>query len=89
MGPLTMSISVAMKAEKGKKSKVRSPLCLLAIMLVVLFFAEAIVMFTLPRFFHTSNVFVDNFADSVMLILISARGYTGLTILRNTPPGLS
>jgi len=72
LGPLTMSISVAMKAEKAKKSKVRSPLRSLAIMLVVLFFAEAIVMFTLPRFFHTSNVFVDNFADSVMLILISA-----------------
>lgn len=67
-----MHRSVAVKAVNGETSRVISPLRLLASMLVVLFFAEAIIMFTLPLFFHTSIVPVDNFADSVMLILISA-----------------
>jgi len=53
-------------------SKVRSPFGLLLNILVVLFFAEAIIMFTLPLMFHTSIAFVDNFADSVMLIIVSA-----------------
>ncbi len=61
-----------MKAINGKTSNIISPLRLLASLLVVLFIAEAIIMFTLPLFFHTSIVFVNNFADSVMLILISA-----------------
>lgn len=55
-----------------KSSKVISPLRLLVSLLVLLFFAEAIIMFTLPLFFHTSIDAVDNFADSVLLILISA-----------------
>ncbi|MBT1073401.1 sensor histidine kinase [Pelotalea chapellei] len=68
-----MNISGEIKANKtDKSSKVRSTIRLVASMLVVLFFAEAIVMFTLPLIFHTSIPFVDNFADSVMLILISA-----------------
>ncbi len=67
-----MNRSVAMNSIRGKKTKVISPLRLLASLLVVLFFAEALIMFTLPLFFHTSIVFVDNFADSVMLIFISA-----------------
>jgi len=67
-----MHKTVAVKAVNGDTSRVISPLRLLASMLVVLFFAEAIIMFTLPLFFHTSIVPVDNFADSVMLILISA-----------------
>lgn len=67
-----MNRSVAMKAVNGETSKVISPLRLLASLMVVLFFAEALIMFTLPLFFHTSIAFIDNFADSVMLILISA-----------------
>lgn len=65
-----MDKSVAIKTINGKTSRVISPLRLLASLLVVLFIAEAIIMFTLPLFFHTSTVFVNNFADSVMLILI-------------------
>lgn len=65
-----MDKSAAIKAINGKTSRVISPLRLLASLLVVLFIAEAIIMFTLPLFFHTSIVFVNNFADSVMLILI-------------------
>lgn len=63
---------MAMKTVNEERSQVISPLRLLARILVVLFFAEAIIMFTLPLFFHTSIASVDNFADSVMLILISA-----------------
>ena len=64
-----MNEIVAIKAEP---SKVISPLRLIVSLLVVLFIAEAIIMFTLPLFFHTSIDAIDNFADSVMLILISA-----------------
>lgn len=60
------------QATNEERPRVISPLRLLARILVVLFFAEAIIMFTLPLFFHTSIVPVDNFADSVMLIVISA-----------------
>ena len=59
-------------AINGRTSKVISPTRLLASLLVVLFIAEAIIMFTLPFFFHTSMDAVGNFADSVLLILISA-----------------
>lgn len=62
----------AIKAANGKSTKVISPLRLIASILVVLFIAEAITMFSLPLFFHSSIVFIDNFADSVMLLLISA-----------------
>ncbi len=67
-----MNTSTPVKPVDVETSKVISPVRLLASLLVVFFFAEAIIMFTLPLFFHTSIVFVDNFADSVMLILISA-----------------
>lgn len=67
-----MNTSVEKKAVNEVSSRVMSPLRLLASIMVVLFIAEAIIMFTLPLFFHTSIVFVDNFADSVMLILVSA-----------------
>jgi len=67
-----MNKPVAIQAINGKTSKVISPLRLLASLLVVLFFAEAIIMFTLPLYFHTSIDAVGNFADSVLLILISA-----------------
>lgn len=67
-----MNRSAAHKEIRGEASKVVSPLRLIVSLLVVLFIAEALIMFTLPLFFHTSIVFVDNFADSVMLILISA-----------------
>jgi C4-dicarboxylate-specific signal transduction histidine kinase len=67
-----MNHSDAMKSISREKSKVISPMGLLASILIVFFIAEAIIMFTLPRFFHTSIVYVDNFADSVLLILISA-----------------
>ena len=67
-----MSKPVASQTTAEKTSKVISPLRLLMSLLVVLFFAEAIIMFTLPLFFHTSIDAVDNFADSVLLILISA-----------------
>lgn len=45
---------------------------LIVSLMVVLFIAEALVMFILPLIFHTSIAFVDNFADSVLLVLISA-----------------
>lgn len=67
-----MNKTVAIKAANGEPSKVISPLRLIVSLLVVLFIAEAIIMFTLPLFFHTSIDAIDNFADSVMLILISA-----------------
>lgn len=67
-----MNKSDAIKSANEKPSKVISPLRLLASLLVVLFFAEAIIMFTLPLIFHTSIDAIDNFADSVMLILVSA-----------------
>lgn len=67
-----MNTPEAMKAYIEERPRVISPLHLLASILVVLFIAEAIIMFTLPLFFHTSIDPVANFADSVMLILISA-----------------
>lgn len=67
-----MNKAAAMKATNEETSRLISPLRLLASLLVVLFIAEAVIMFTLPLFFHTSIDAVDNFADSVMLILISA-----------------
>jgi C4-dicarboxylate-specific signal transduction histidine kinase len=72
MRPLNMNKAAAMKATNEETSRLISPLRLLASLLVVLFIAEAVIMFTLPLFFHTSIDAVDNFADSVMLILISA-----------------
>jgi len=67
-----MNKPFAMHAINGETSKVISPLRLLASLLVVLFLAEAIIMYSLPLFFHTSIDAIDNFADSVLLILISA-----------------
>ncbi len=67
-----MNKSDAMKTSTGKGPRIISPLRLLASLLLVLFIAEAIIMFTLPYFFHTSIVPIDNFADPVMLILICA-----------------
>ena len=67
-----MNKPIANNAIDGKTSIVISPFRLLASLLVVLFFAEAIIMFTLPFYFHTSIDAVGNFADSVLLILISA-----------------
>jgi C4-dicarboxylate-specific signal transduction histidine kinase len=52
--------------------KVISPTRLLLRILVVLFIAEALIMFTLPLFFHTEVDPVANFADSVMLMIVSA-----------------
>ena len=69
---IIMNRSAAQKEIRGEASRVVSPLRLIVSLLVVLFIAEALIMYTLPLFFHTSIVFVDNFADSVMLILISA-----------------
>lgn len=60
------------EADNRGAVRVISPLRLLASLLVVLFIAEAIIMFTLPLFFHTSIAPIDNFADSVFLVLISA-----------------
>ena len=65
-----MKESVAMKAIIGETSKFISPLRLLACLLIALFFAEAIIMFTLPLFFHSQVDLVENFADSVLLVLI-------------------
>jgi C4-dicarboxylate-specific signal transduction histidine kinase len=67
-----MNKTGAIKAASAEPSKVISPLRLIASLLVVLFIAEAIIMFTLPLFFHTSIDVIDNFSDSVLLILISA-----------------
>lgn len=67
-----MHRTVVTSANMAERSRVISPLKLLASILVVLFVAEAIIMFTLPLFFHTSVDPVANFADSVMLMLISA-----------------
>lgn len=67
-----MNKPVTIKAINGKASKVISPLRLLASLLVVLFIAEAIIMFTLPLFFHTSIGPAENFADSLLLVLISS-----------------
>lgn len=67
-----MNWSTVHKEIGGEAPKVVSPLRLIVSLLLVLFIVEALTMFTLPLFFHTSIVFVDNFADSVMLILISA-----------------
>ncbi len=62
----------AEKKHNEAHSKVLSPPRLIVSLMVILFLAETLVMFTLPRFFHTSIDFVDNFADSVLLVLISA-----------------
>ena len=67
-----MSKSVAMKTINGEASEVISPLRLLACLLLVLFIAEAIIMFTLPLFFHSPLDPLENFVDSILLILISA-----------------
>jgi len=67
-----MGTSVEIKAINGEASKIISPLRLLASILAVLFVAEAIIMFTLPVFFNSETDPVANFADSVLLILISA-----------------
>lgn len=61
-----------MKAVNGETSEVISPLRLLACILLVLFIAEAIIMFTLPLFFHSPLDPLENFVDSILLILISA-----------------
>lgn len=67
-----MDLSTAERKNNRDSSKVLSPPRLIVTLLVILFLAEALVMFTLPRFFHTSIAFVDNLADSVLLVLISA-----------------
>ncbi len=67
-----MDLSATAATSSGRPTRVVSPLRLIASLMVVLFLAEALVMFTLPRFFHTEIDFVDNFADSVLLVLISA-----------------
>jgi signal transduction histidine kinase len=61
-----------MKAIIGETSGVISPLRLLACLLIAVFFAELIIMFALPLFFHSQVDPVENFVDSVLLILISA-----------------
>jgi C4-dicarboxylate-specific signal transduction histidine kinase len=67
-----MNTSVAAIVSSAETPRVISPLRLLARILVVLFVAEAIIMFTLPLLFNTEIDPVANFADSVMLIIISA-----------------
>jgi len=67
-----MNKSMVASAIGSEAPKVISPIRLLARILVVLFVAEAVIMFTLPLFFHTEIDPVANFADSVMLIIISA-----------------
>lgn len=67
-----MNTSVATIVNGGETPRVISPLRLLVSILVVLFVAEAIIMFTLPLFFNTEIDPIANFADSVMLIIISA-----------------
>lgn len=67
-----MNKPFAMNTINDGTSKVISPLRLLVSLLVVLFLAEAIIMYSLPLFFHTSIDAIDNFADSLLLILISA-----------------
>jgi C4-dicarboxylate-specific signal transduction histidine kinase len=67
-----MNDPVTSEVNNGGTSRVISPFRLLASLLVVLFITEAIIMFTLPFFFRTTIDAVGNFADSVLLILISA-----------------
>jgi light-regulated signal transduction histidine kinase (bacteriophytochrome) len=67
-----MNKSVSMNAINGETSKVISPLRLIASLLAVLFFADAIVLFMLQLFFHTSIGPVEYFADPLLLVLISA-----------------
>lgn len=59
-------------SNRKEEFRATFPLHLLAKILVVLFIAEAIIMFSLPILFHTEIDPVANFADSVLLILISA-----------------
>ena len=67
-----MNTSPLMKSKQKEIFKTTYPLHLLVRILAVLFIAEAMIMFTLPLFFHSEIDPVANFADSVMLILISA-----------------
>ena len=81
-----MKEPVAIKSINGETSEVISPLRLLACLLIVIFFAEAIIMFTLPLFFYSQVDPVENFADSGLLILISTPFLWFLIVrpLRNT-----
>jgi len=67
-----MDQSVTGREIGNEPPRMMSPLRLIVSLMVVLFIAEALVMFVLPLIFHTSIAFVDNFADSVLLVLISA-----------------
>lgn len=67
-----MDQSATAREIGSEPPRVMSPMRLIVSLLVVLFLGEALVMFILPLIFHTSIAFVDNFADSVLLVLISA-----------------
>ncbi len=67
-----MNNTIVTTAISGETPRIISPIRLIARILVVLFVAEAIIMFTLPLVFHTEIDPVANFADSVMLMIVSA-----------------
>ncbi len=71
--PLTiMSKQAKTKVVNRETSNLDSPLRLFTMLLIILFIAEAIIMFTLPLFFPRPVDPVENFADSVLLIILSA-----------------
>jgi len=61
-----------MKAINGEAFKVISPMRQFACLLIILFIAEAIIMFALPLFFPSPVNPVENFVDSILLVLITA-----------------
>jgi PAS domain S-box-containing protein len=67
-----MKESLALKTIHGDPSEVISPLRLLGCLLIVLFVVETLLTFTLPLFFHSTVDPVENYADPLLLALISA-----------------
>lgn len=67
-----MDKPVTVPATLRVTARVISPLRLFALLLVVLFVAEAIIMFMLPLLFPVPGSPLANFADSLLLITLSA-----------------
>ena len=63
---------VTVSAARKATARAVSPLRLFGLLLVVLFVAEAVIMFALPFLFHIPETPLANFADSLLLITLSA-----------------
>ncbi len=59
-------------AARSATARVVSPIRLFVLLLAVLFIAEAVIMFTLPLLFPDSETLLANFADSLLLIILSS-----------------